>query len=124
VTCFAGARAVQQDILEKHPEANLRVYTVWYSVLAGDSRSAWRSGAMPDKRVTNLWDEQRLISQWVSAHVPGMEGFVWDAYLLYGPEAKWDSASDPPAPLVSSGSTVIAAKQQLEAGLLPLLQGR
>jgi hypothetical protein len=115
---------VQQDILDKYPSANLQVYTVWYSVLAGDSRSAWRSGAMPDKRVTNLWDEQRVISQWVAAHVPGMEGFVWDGYLLYGPQAKWDSASSPPSSLLSAGATIVNTKQEIEAGLLPLLQAK
>ena len=35
------------------------MYTVWFSMLAGDSRSGWHSGAMPDPRV-NLTGEPYL----------------------------------------------------------------
>jgi hypothetical protein len=79
---------VQKDILEKYPAANLKVYTVWFSMLAGDSRAGWRSGAMPDPRVTHLWDEERIASRWFAEHVVGAQGFTWDIYFLYGPNAR------------------------------------
>lgn len=115
---------MQQDILDKHPAANLRVYTVWFSTLAGDSRSAWHSGAMPDPRVTNLWDEQRVVSQWFSKYVEGDKGYLWDAYFLYGGEARWESADQKPSALISSGGTVWDKRDQLQASLLPLLNGK
>jgi hypothetical protein len=110
--------------LDKHPAANLKVYTVWFSMLAGDSRSAWHSGAMPDPRVTNLWDEQRVVSQWLSKHVEGDGGYLWDAYFLYGSDARWENADSRPSALISSGGTVADKRDQLEASLLPLLNGK
>ncbi len=47
---------------------------------------------------------------------------TWDAYFLYGPEARWDQE---PGPLVSrsSASSVIAAAGQLQVAVQPLLEG-
>ena len=101
------------------------MYTVWFSMLPGDSRSGWRSGAMADPRVTNLWDEQQVASQWFSQHIDGEQGYVWDAYYLYGPDARWDSANSAPTSLLSTGGTVRSKLGDLEASLTPLLsQGK
>ena len=109
---------MQQQILAKHPSANLRVYVVWFNMLWTDSRSGWDACAIPDPRVTHLWDDKRVAGQWFSQQIWGEQGFMWDTYLLYGPEAKWDSA---PAPLVSSGSTVVDKSGELRDKILPLL---
>jgi hypothetical protein len=80
---------------------------------------------MPDSRVTNLWDEQRVASQWFSQHIDGEQGYVWDAYYLYGPDARWESSNSAPTSLVSTGGTVRSKLGDLEASLTPLLtQGR
>ena len=110
--------------MEKHPAANLKVYTIWFSTLAGDSRSAWKSGAMPDPRVTNLWDEQRIVSQWFSKYVDGDEGYLWDAYYLYGSDARWENTDTKSSALISSGGTILGKRDQLEASILPLLNGK
>jgi len=115
---------VQQDILDKHPAANLKVYTVWFSTLAGDSRSAWHSGAMPDPRVTNLWDEGRVVSQWFSKYVVGDQSYLWDAYFLYGSDAWWENTETKPSALISSGGPVLDKRDQLEASILPLMNGK
>lgn len=107
--------------MEKHSTSNLRVYTTWFSMLGGDSRSGWRSGVLPDPRVTHLWDEQRIAARWFSLHVEQTEGLIWDTYMLYGPQATWDSVESTPGPLVSSGATVVRKRAELEASLLPLL---
>jgi hypothetical protein len=115
---------VQQQILETHPAARLRVYAVWFSMLVGDSRSAWHSGAMSDSRVTNLWDEQHIVSEWFTKNVAGGGGGggnIWDAYFLYGPQATWASDTTAPGPLVDSGGTVISKLESLEASVTPLL---
>lgn len=113
---------MQQEILAKHTQAKLKVYTVWFSMLFGDSRSGWRSGAMPDARVTHLWDEKRIASQWFSQQIWGETGNMWDTFLLYGPDAEWASADSAPMPLVSSGSTVVRERDKLESSLIPLLK--
>ena len=77
-----------------------------------------------DPRVTNFWDENKLAGSWFAQHVPGSRGYEvlsvsWDAYLLYGPDASWDSA---PGPLISVGRTVIENTQGLSDGIAPYLR--
>lgn len=114
-----GASWVQQEILEKHPDSDLKLYVVWFDMLAGDSRSGWNSRVVSDPRATNLWDKDRLASRTLGPSVEGASPPVWDAYLLYGPGAHWN---DIPPPPVSTGSTIFGKRQQLERDLLPLLE--
>ena len=108
-----------------NPSAELRVYVVWFDVLLGDDSSKWDPDLMPDPRVIHYWDAEKSLSTWF----PKQEQyesltfgpFAWDQYFLYGPEATW---IDVPAPLVSSGRTVISNRKKLEKTLLPLLSQR
>lgn len=77
---------------------------------------------MPDPRVTHLWDEECVVSWWFAEHVDREQGFMWDTYLLYGPQAKWDS-NNIPDPIISSGATVLGKRGQLETSIAPLLEG-
>ena len=43
---------------------------------------------------------------------------MWDAYLLYGPEATW--GKEPPRP-ISTGATIYATREKLQKDVLPLL---
>ena len=122
MTCLAGAREVQKSILEEQPTAKLKAYTVWVPMLAGDSREGWRSGAMPDPRVTHLWDPQRVVSKWLDQHVEGVPNRLYDYYLIYGPDATWQDANTPPTSLIGLGATVLDKKEALEASLNPLLK--
>lgn len=45
-------------------------------------------------------------------------GLVYDAYILFGPNAEWDSK---PAPIVGEGYTVIGTSEQLRAEIQQLL---
>ena len=90
-------------------------------MLGGDSRSGWRSGATPDPRVTHLWDGGRVASQWFAEKVDGEQGFAWDTYFLYGPQARWEGDAAP-EPLIGRGGTVVRKKEELQAELAPLLQ--
>jgi len=90
----------------------VRVYVVWFPVLAGDASATVDSRLLTDRRVTNFWDPNRTVSSWFSAHVADQPGITWDAYFLYGPDATWDSV---PAPLASSGSPVISSRDSLAA---------
>lgn len=118
---MTGASWVQRDILEGHPKADLKVYVVWFNMLSGDSRSGWDSCAVSDPRATNLWDRDRLISAALDPSVKGASPPVWDAYLLYGPDARWDSA--PPRP-ISTGTPIYPARDKLQEKILPLLRER
>jgi hypothetical protein len=94
--CVAGARWVQDEILEKNPDSELRVYMVWLPVYYSDVRSAWDENVMPDARVTHYWDEERLVGQWLAEHTSAdrdgmIYGAYWDRYFLYSPDATWES---------------------------------
>ena len=111
---------MQQNILAKYPQGRVRVYTVWFNMLWGDSRDGWDSTVLPDARVTHLWDGQKLVGRWFAAQDGEPHGTAWDAYWLYGPTARWDSA---PGPLVGSGGPVINVGGQLQGQLVPWLTG-
>ena len=97
------------------------MYVVWFNMLSGDSRSGWDSCAVSDPRTTNLWDQDRLISADLGPSVKGASPPVWDAYLLYGPNARWDSA--PPRP-ISTGTPIYETRGKLQDDVLPLLGER
>jgi hypothetical protein len=119
VECKKGASWVQKEILEEHPDTDLRVYVVWFNMLSGDSRSRWDECVMSDPRATHLWDEKRLASRALAGEVESASPPVWDAYLLYGPEATWGDAVPRP---MSSGYTVYGAREELKNNILPLLE--
>jgi hypothetical protein len=119
VECKKGASWVQKEILEQHPDSDIKVYVVWFSMLASDSRSGWDKCVMSDPRATHLWDKKRLASRAFAGEVEGAAPPVWDAYLLYGPETTWDDALPQP---ISSGYTVYGARKELERNILPLLE--
>jgi hypothetical protein len=110
---------VQRDILEQHSNAEVKVYAVWLPVLGGDSRRGWDDEVMTDRRVTHLYDGERLVGSWFAQNVTLEDGFVWDTYLLYGPDATW---SNVPTLLISSGGTIIDKGSELRDKLVPLLK--
>jgi hypothetical protein len=114
---------VQEQILEKNPSANMKVYAVWFPMIPTDSRSrwSWTAGAIDDKRVVHIWDEKKVVGQWLAKQLNynGKDSEVlWDAYLLYGPQAQWEST---PSPLVSWGRTINDTRTEFEKSLSTLL---
>ena len=89
----------------------------------GDERSKWPSGLLTDPRVVHYWDEQKVVGEWFGKHpdttILSNGKVLWDAFLLYGQEARWD---DKPSPLVSAGRTIVAKREELRKNLLPLLK--
>lgn len=106
---------MQREILAKNAAPELRVYTVWFNMLFGDSRSQWDGAGVADPRVTHLWDEGRTVGNWYSANVTHSRGTTWDFFAVYGPDAR-DLASP-----VSAGRTIIGERDQLAAAIRMLL---
>jgi hypothetical protein len=91
-------------------------------VLFSDARSTWDESLMPDPRASHFWDEERVTGIWFNeqGYLAAYNlGLVYDAYILFGPEAKWDSK---PSPVVSEGYTIIGMRPQLQEDILPLLE--
>jgi hypothetical protein len=85
-------------------------------MLPGDSRERWAPTLLTDPRVVHYWDTEAEIGRYFGQNQEAI-GFtyfsgaiVWDAYLLFGPEAQW---TDVPTPLESFGFTVLADKDDL-----------
>jgi hypothetical protein len=113
---------VQSEILAKHASANLKVYAIWFNMYPGDARSKWPAALLTDARVLHFWDEQRVVGTWFGKHPDytslSQGRVLWDAFLLYGAEARWE---DTPTPLISAGRTIVAKREELRQSLPPLL---
>jgi len=117
-----GARWVQQTLLEPNPNARLRVYAVWFNMFPGDAREQWRSDLLNDARVVHYWDEQKSVGRFYfqtlpliwERRAPGtmtpQDLALWDAYLLYGPDARWN---DQPPEMISWGATILLTREKL-----------
>lgn len=106
---------MQHQILEKDPNADLKVYAVWFDMYPGDARWRWDGDGMTDQRITHFWDEQKVVGSWFSTNLTHRGAPTWDFYAVYGPEAR-----DFSTPL-SMGGSIIARREQLQASLAPLL---
>ena len=91
-------------------------------VLGGDSREGLDPSVLDDERVRQFWDPRRLSGRWFAdeRNLGLSPPFLWDAYLLFGPDARWGRI---PRPLDSWGSPVIAESATLRRELAPYLRG-
>lgn len=77
-----------------------------------------------DPRVEHFWDEQKVVGRWFAKQDNPQaddSDIVWDAYLLYGPDAQWNAR---PEPLIDQGATIRNEFDTLYENLLPLLTER
>jgi hypothetical protein len=117
-----GARWVQQELLGKHGDADLRVYAVWFSMYPTDRRENWPADVLTDSRVRHYWDEDKTVGRWymqrissmAAARAPESSGLagdiLWDAYLVYEASSRWDEV---PSGLRRWGRTVLRAQESL-----------
>lgn len=106
---------MQEEILEKQPDTDFRVYAIWMPLTWKDVRTEWDPELLSDARVSHYWDEECVSGFWFSEHVTGQKPVAWDAYFLYGADATWD---DTLGPLVSTGYPIVAKSEKLQADLL------
>lgn len=121
--CVAGTRWVQTELLKKYPNANLRVYAVWFSMMAADARSKWSPSPLTDNRVSHRCDDGKVVGRWFAPRTAAIEPqlasgsawgngeILWDAYLLYGADARWDEG---PTGLIHWGRTIVAGRETLK----------
>ena len=127
---------MHETLLEPQPEVSLSVYAVWFSMVSTDARERWRAQLLPDPRVVHYWDESRSVGRSLFETVPRIwpsraaesrrpqGGVLWDAYLLFGPDARWD---DETPRVLSWGHTILMTRERLARDLskaLGLAAGR
>jgi len=79
---------------------DVRVFVIWEPVLPTDF-SAPATAALariPDLRVAQYWDRQRLLSHLLGEH--DRKSVVWDYIAVYAPGTMWEDA--PPKPAYAS----------------------
>ncbi|MGH9324510.1 MAG: hypothetical protein ACRD3V_32085 [Vicinamibacteria bacterium] len=115
---------MQEEILDARPGADLRVYAVFFEMVADDRGAKSRvdpKELIDDPRVTIFWDDSRVSGRWFDENVTRLgarEGkrdrIEWDAFILYGREAAW--GEKPPHPL-SWGRPVVNEAARLGTDL-------
>ena len=101
---------MRENILDEHPDADLRVYVVWVPRIPTDERFQV-TDEIADGRATHYWDNERRIEEPFVA-----EGnAAYDFYNLYGPDADWGDAPD------STGAPVVVESAKLDEALRPYL---
>ena len=90
-----GASALE-SLLETETDSRLRVFVVWEPVLPTDltAPSTVALRRIHDRRVTQYWDRNRVLSHAMGEH--GRRSLVWDYIAVYKPEQTWTDA--PPQP--------------------------
>ena len=91
-------------------------------VLPGDSREGLDASVLADDRVRQFWDPRQRSGRWFadSGNLGLDPPLLWDAYLLFGRNARWERI---PRPLVSWGSPVITKTNSLSREIAPFLSG-
>ncbi len=106
---------MRQDILQRFPSDDLRVYVVWQRILSQDAVNTARDAAAKafnDKRVLQMWDPAHALGLWYkqSGDLEHKDPIVWDAYFLYAADSEW---TDRPTGLIDTGTTVLNLKDRL-----------
>jgi hypothetical protein len=114
---------VQQTLRGLNVDAPFRVYAVWFKMYPGDARERWRAELLTDARVRHYWDEQRSVGRLYLQTLPRIwpvraaetvlpqADALWDAYLLYPADARWD---EQPPDVISWGATILQTKESLD----------
>jgi hypothetical protein len=123
--CLQGASEIEDTVLKKVSEDDVRVYAVWLPILKTDTaeRVAQAMRRLSDSRVLHFWDGRAefadkysrvlrleadlqgwtmgsIFSRLVAAYNCSLQyrgpSPAWDVYLLFGRTAQWEG--EPPAP--------------------------
>lgn len=88
------------------------MYAIWEPMLPGDRRSDWDSRLLDDRRVTHLWDANRLTGQFFAETFEHRPRWVqWDAYYVFAQGTTWEEAA---RGMRGSGRTILAHTGDLE----------
>jgi hypothetical protein len=116
-----GARWVQSELLERERSNRLKAYAVWFNMVAGDQRSRWPKGLLHDPRVSEFWDQAKVLGAWYARQPqhPYPGEVTWDAWVLYGPQAKWTERA---TGALGWGYTILRTRDQLKRDLAAALR--
>jgi hypothetical protein len=89
---------MQNNVLSKTSDLDVRVYMVWVPKSRGLERDVPSATIQfPELRARHYWDQPSVLVQGYRDTLKLTED-AWDVFLLYGPDARWDGAR-PPEPV-------------------------
>ena len=98
--CLRGASEIQNNVLNKIKDPDVRAYVVWVPMLAMDEAASVAEATkfMPDRRASHFWDGAGILKKAYASVLQFDEGQpAWDVYFAYGRDAEW-KAELPPDP--------------------------
>src|SRR5581483_10042491 len=117
--CTSGAGWINEYVLKRHKDLNLKVYAVWFEMYPGDSPEAYPDAQelLADRRVKHWWDKSKQTGrQFVDIAPTNLQGDIqWDAFYLYSPDAVWEKGAlpGPPDQLLTYGRTILQDRYKL-----------
>jgi hypothetical protein len=117
--CLQGAFGVE-DLMREFAAKPLCVFVVWEPVLPADwsSLSTAALRRLPDLRVVQFWDKNRLISHSLGEH--DRRSVVWDYIAVYPSGTVWEH--NPPSALYH-GKPVVQVKDEAHERIARALAG-
>jgi hypothetical protein len=115
---------VQKEILDAKPDADLRVYAIYFEMVEDDRGAKSRvnpKALLDDPRVTSFWDDGRIAGRWFDQNITRQgerqgdpNRIEWDSYVLFGREAHWGES---PPDHVSWGRPLVQEAGRLATDL-------
>jgi hypothetical protein len=94
-------------VLAQEPSTDVHVFAVWVNRGIGDDRGAIDRTLLDDPRVAQYWDADGEVGRRfaeIDLGGLGIDGFVYDVYYVFGPDAAW---GERPGPVDGAGGTVV-----------------
>jgi hypothetical protein len=113
---------VQEEILDKYPEAKLKLYVVWEPMIATDRLRRTRSDLVTDPRALHFKDDAQISGKWFAEKVKdctSLGEIAWDVFYLFGADADW---GEKPSPIRACGAPVVEDWEELLKSMKPLLE--
>jgi hypothetical protein len=103
---------VQDDLLAKYRDRDLKVYVIWLTVLRTDARSEWPRNEIVDPRATHYWDEGKVVGAAIAAReeLKSWRPVAFDIWAMYAPGTTWSAEAPRPN---GSGRTILRTRDQL-----------
>lgn len=113
-------------MIEKTKREDLRIYVLWAPMLRSDAKERWREDLIQSADITHVWDQDRLVGKWFTENFKSCRSLgpiAWDAYYLFGPDAKWPEESGIHAgpEHIVCGTPVIKEKEALAEAIEVLI---
>jgi hypothetical protein len=98
-------------VLSAEASADVRFFVVWVNRGIGDDRDSIDPSLLADERVTQYWDADGITgTSFAEDDLGGVgaEGFVYDVYYVFGPDASWGNVAQAGQPVVARIDQLLA----------------